>query len=181
MISQHFKKACSALFRSGDHLPYKKYKNCLDYIAAQWALESGWGRSTLASLHNNFGGMKYRQSIENEHTKKIVYVDRFGDSDHYFSIDLPEHYYLLYFAFVGRERYKNVRLDCGFNFVHDLANCGYVAKMHNRKGEIVPDERLAEFYAHRVQEIVLGKTFQRLLIEIKNGDDELPDWLNLIL
>jgi uncharacterized FlgJ-related protein len=29
-------------------------------VAAQWALESGWGKSRLAVEHKNFGGLKWR-------------------------------------------------------------------------------------------------------------------------
>lgn len=40
---------------------------------AQWALESGWGKSRLAQDHNNFAGLKYRARMR-DHAKPVDYV-----------------------------------------------------------------------------------------------------------
>jgi N-acetylmuramoyl-L-alanine amidase len=45
---------------------------------ASWILESGWGSSELAELHNNFAGMKYRPDIK-KYAKKIKYTAHDGE------------------------------------------------------------------------------------------------------
>lgn len=40
-----------------------RYPHLKAITLAQWAVESGWGKSDLAKLHNNYAGMKWRKAL----------------------------------------------------------------------------------------------------------------------
>lgn len=48
---------------------------------AQWALESGWGRSSLASKFNNYGGAKWRTYMA-PYAKSVAYTAHDGRTDY---------------------------------------------------------------------------------------------------
>lgn len=115
-----------------------EYANVLTAIASQWALESGWGKSKLAMSHNNFGGMKYRKELSHL-CDPVVYTDWEGQEALYCALADPEDYYEVYFAFIGRQRYKGVEEHLGSPraFLEHLYNCGYVGSMPGGKEKYV--------------------------------------------
>lgn len=67
-----------------------EYPNLRTVTLAQWALESGWGKSDLAKRHHNYAGMKWRPSMApygrpvsyKAHDGETEYVHFFDDA-HY--------------------------------------------------------------------------------------------------
>lgn len=70
---------------------------------AQWALESGWGTSRLATQHLNFGGLKYRPEMA-PYARKVRYKAHDGEED-YCAFDSLEEFITGYWAFLERSPY----------------------------------------------------------------------------
>lgn len=163
-----------------------RYFYCQRHIIAQWVFESGWGRSGLARQFNNFGGMRWRDSIAYDLSADDVlpalYTDWQGVTTKHFLVKRPENYQKIYFRFIERPRYKDVRTDTGEHFLHDLAAAGYVASMRSRGGNLVPPETIPDYYTERICEIVNGKTFADLYYQVEIPDptsalSKKPIWL----
>lgn len=65
-------------------------------LAAQWALESGWGTSKLARQHLNYAGMKWRD-IMKPYAKPVTYTDWQGKTEKYCKFNSNRDYVLGYF------------------------------------------------------------------------------------
>lgn len=147
---------------------YKEYldkerpdcKGLLKHTLAQWALESGWGDSKLATHYNNFGGMKYRRELADEFPTHAPYTDWSGEEVPYFLLDTLEEWPSLYFAFIGRSVYDGweAHKDCGHCFMRHLAKSGYCGSMKGVKTEDVPSA-----YAARIENIIESVKFQEVL------------------
>lgn len=74
---------------------------------ASWILESGWGNSCLAALHNNFAGMKYREAMSGL-AQKVKYEAHDG-VDFYCSFSSLEDFIDGYWAFLQRSPYNGWR------------------------------------------------------------------------
>jgi N-acetylmuramoyl-L-alanine amidase len=71
---------------------------------AQWMLESGRGTSKLATLHNNFGGLKWRPEMAAYATK--VFYEAHDGGDYYCRFAGPEAFIRGYWAFLERAPYR---------------------------------------------------------------------------
>jgi hypothetical protein len=78
---------------------------------AQWILESGWGSSELARLHNNFGGMKWRDAMA-PYARKFKYIAHDGPA---FYCHFHDHANFIagYWAFMDRPPYAGWRKHTG--------------------------------------------------------------------
>jgi len=56
-----------------------------EMMLAQWAVESGWGKSRLAREYNNFAGMKWRDFMKEHATKKWYKANDGGSFYCYFA------------------------------------------------------------------------------------------------
>lgn len=134
--------------------------NLFEFTLAQWALESGWGKSGLAQEFNNFGGMKFRPCIEKRFPEGRLYKDWEGEERLYFYLDDLSYYPMLYFAFIGRSPYKGwtVHRANGRDFIKFIAKCGYCGSMPGVEKQDVP-----EAYAKKIESIVESGTFKEVL------------------
>lgn len=82
-----------------------------DITLAQWILESGRGSSDLASLHNNFGGLKWRSEMSGFATP-VHYVAHDGP-DTYCAFDSEKAFIIGYWRFLERAPYKGWREESG--------------------------------------------------------------------
>lgn len=175
-------KAGAGLYKLVQTEPYQKYKPVWKAILAQWVLESGWGRSVLARLYYNFGGMKFRYGIAIGLRAYLVRLfDWNSDGDDYFAIRNPKDYASLYFDFIERPRYHDINLSRDYTFLWCLASRGYVHKMPRRGGGIVDGLELPNYYADRILKIKNGKRFKNLLKYVLSEvtKEEPPAWVNL--
>lgn len=74
---------------------------------AMMILESGRGKSDLATKHYNFGGLKYRPEMKH-HASKIYYKASDG-FDNYCKFDSPEAFIGGFWAFLDRRPYRGWR------------------------------------------------------------------------
>lgn len=86
------KSAIEFLFRSPQLKQYGRSVKAV--MAAQWILESSWGRSGLAKEHFNYAGMKYRDYMH-RHCESVLYRAHDG-LEHYCSFPSPESFVLGY-------------------------------------------------------------------------------------
>jgi hypothetical protein len=107
---------------------------------AQWILESGWGGSELARLHNNFAGMKWRNEMK-PYAEKIKYNAHDG-SDFYCRFHDHANFAAGYWAFMDRAPYAGWRdhVSTGEQFIAFIGpiwaqDGSYVGKVLN----LVPD------------------------------------------
>ena len=70
---------------------------------AQWALESGWGTSGLAVMHNNFAGLKWRPEMEGSATR--VQYGAHDGTDHYCAFASVPAFIAGYWRFIARPVY----------------------------------------------------------------------------
>lgn len=70
---------------------------------AQWMVESGRGTSALATQHNNFGGLKWRDEMA-PYATKVMYQAHDG-LDAYCKFATPEKFIAGYWAFIARAPY----------------------------------------------------------------------------
>ncbi|MHA1676172.1 MAG: glucosaminidase domain-containing protein [Candidatus Njordarchaeales archaeon] len=139
-------------------------------VAGQWALESGWGKSLLATSFNNYGGLKYRSDIANYAKELIDAVDykdwlermantkfKYRDDEIFVKniIDFP----LVYFAFLERDRYKGIEdnLHNAGDYLSFLVEKGYVADMPGIK-----KENILEAYLEKIFNICQRPYFRKL-------------------
>lgn len=115
-----------------------QYEKQYEHIMAQLVLESAYGSSMLATMHNNFGGMKANRDISGDYSY-IYYVDSQGEMDKYYSLRSIPEYPELYFKFIGRKRYKGIeKTTTGEEFIHHLWVNGYsVDKQYETKIETI--------------------------------------------
>lgn len=72
------------------------YPALKEVSAAQWALESGWGTSSLAVNHLNYAGMKWRDSMY-PYGKPVRY-QAWDGADRYIHFREQGHFILAYWA-----------------------------------------------------------------------------------
>jgi N-acetylmuramoyl-L-alanine amidase len=78
---------------------------------AQWALESGWGTSELATEHFNFGGLKWRPEM-NHYATKVRYEAHDGWDD-YCKFASLEKFIEGYWGFLERAPYEGWKEHTG--------------------------------------------------------------------
>jgi len=78
---------------------------------AQWALESGWGTSPLATDHFNFGGLKWRPEMQRFATK-VRYQAHDGWDD-YCKFASLEKFIEGYWGFLDRAPYRGWQEHAG--------------------------------------------------------------------
>jgi hypothetical protein len=71
---------------------------------AQWILESGYGQSSLAREHMNFGGLKWRPEMEG-FAEPVVYQAHDGEEE-YCKFESPEAFIRGYWHFLERSPYE---------------------------------------------------------------------------
>lgn len=81
-----------------------EFPNLKSISIAMWILESNWGNSDLAKVHNNFAGIKYRKEMEN-YASKIFYEAHDGKAAYCHFQDLNK-FLDGYWAFLERIPYK---------------------------------------------------------------------------
>jgi len=108
---------------------------------AQWALESGFGESELATEHNNFGGLKYRARMA-DHASPIDYTAHDG-VDTYCKFDTIENFIAGYWHFIESGPYDGWAAfgDDPLGYIRHIHSKGYagdpnyvskVASLHDR-------------------------------------------------
>lgn len=90
---------------------------------AQWALESGWGTSRLATEHANFAGLKWRPEMEG--LAKPVQYQAHDGLDTYCAFASVAAFIAGYWRFVNRSPYKGWQV-----FASDPE--GYIRFLHGR-------------------------------------------------
>lgn len=78
---------------------------------AQWALESGWGTSDLATEHFNFGGLKWRAEMR-PYATKVRYEAHDGWDD-YCKFATLEKFIEGYWGFLERAPYEGWKEHAG--------------------------------------------------------------------
>ncbi len=81
-----------------------QYPHLKAVTLAQWALESGWGNSLLATEYLNFGGLKYRKEMK-PYANKISYEAHDG-VDFYCEFSGLKEFIHGYWAFLHRSPYE---------------------------------------------------------------------------
>jgi N-acetylmuramoyl-L-alanine amidase len=81
-----------------------EYPHLKAVTLAQWALESAWGTSSLATEHLNFGGLKYRKEMA-PYVQKVSYEAHDG-VDFYCKFPNLEGFIKGYWAFIHRSPYS---------------------------------------------------------------------------
>lgn len=100
-------------------------------IIAQAINESGWGQSSLASVYNNYFGMKcggsWKGKSVNMATQEEYEVGVMTDISANFRVyDSIEAGVDGYFDFINYDRYKPVRESSNYrDYITNLKNCGY--------------------------------------------------------
>lgn len=82
-----------------------------DITLAQWILEWGRGSSQLASLHNNFGGLKWRSEMAGNATP--VHYEAHDGADIYCAFASERDFIRGYWRFLERPPYKGWREKAG--------------------------------------------------------------------
>jgi len=92
---------------------------------AQWALESGWGKSELAKSHFNFAGLKYRARMS-DHAEPVDYEAHDG-LDTYCKFKSIEHFITGYWHFIDSGPYPDWEMysDDPLGYVSHLKESGY--------------------------------------------------------
>jgi len=84
-----------------------EHRHLFETLIAQWALETGWGVSSLAVNDFNFGGMKWRTEMKG-YAKPKEYMAHDG-LDNYCSFDNIQAFITGYFRFLDRTPYEGWR------------------------------------------------------------------------
>lgn len=140
-------------------------------ICAQWALESGWGKSKLARDYNNYGGLKWREEIGDKFpnlVREIEYLDweeikkgqkssTVGNTEIYIINikDFPK----VYLGFLERDIYSGIDfyLSDAETYLRFLVSRGYVASMDG----ISPD-KIEEYYVSKIFDIMSRSYFKSM-------------------
>ncbi|MEW6037698.1 MAG: N-acetylmuramoyl-L-alanine amidase [Pseudomonadota bacterium] len=88
-----------------------EFPDLKDITLAQWILESGRGSSDLASLHNNFGGLKWRSEMAGYATP--VHYEAHDGPDTYCAFASEKDFIIGYWRFLERPPYKGWRAKAG--------------------------------------------------------------------
>ena len=152
----------------------QEYKAVWRQIAAQWCLESGWGESVLAKRGNNFAGLKWRQEIDPDKKQRLLYSDWEQKEEFYFRCENPAEFPELYFRFINRKIYADVRPEFPNRFIYDLAEAGFVGSLPG----FIPDEKdprhsISTEYLRRINNILMSAKFNDLMSEVMRFE-ELP-------
>ncbi len=119
---------------------------------AQWALESGFGKSDLATKHNNFAGLKYRQRMA-DHATPVDYPAHDG-IDTYCKFDSLKAFIHGYWHFIASGPYDGWEAfgDDPLGYIRHIKAKGYaadpnyvskIAKVYDRLAEeLGSDEEL---------------------------------------
>lgn len=134
--TDHWNDLVDAYHRDGGPVPVEMRAATL----AQWALESGWGRSKLAADHNNFAGLKWRPRRVSEVARPVEYEAHDG-VDTYCHFDSPEEFILGYWMFIDGGPY-----DGWSEHVDDAR--AYLSHVQSRGYSTTPD------YVDRVMRVV---------------------------
>ena len=108
---------------------YRQYKRVSRELKiatiAQWALESGRGKSDLAKKHYNFGGLKYRDRMKG-FAEPVKYQASDG-WDVYCAFDSVEDYIAGYWHFIDTKNYENWEdySNDGRGYIQYIADRGY--------------------------------------------------------
>jgi flagellum-specific peptidoglycan hydrolase FlgJ len=105
-------------------VPYPELKGI---TLAQWALESSWGTSRLATEHNNFAGIGYRRSLW-WYARPVNYTSSDGEG-RYCHFHSRRAFVRGYWRLLGRRRYAGWQSHAADPeaFLFHLKTCGYAA------------------------------------------------------
>ncbi len=92
---------------------------------AQWALESSWGTSRLATEYNNFAGMGYRRELW-WYARPVTHTTSDGERT-YCHFRSHKAFIRGYWRFLGRRRYRGWQAHGNDPeaFLEHLLRCGY--------------------------------------------------------
>ena len=92
---------------------------------AQWALESGWGTSALATQHCNFAGLKWRPEMQG-FAVPVDYIAHDGP-DVYCAFDSESAFIAGYWRFIGRAPYVgwHNHMNSAVDYIQFIASRGY--------------------------------------------------------
>lgn len=101
-------------------------KPLIQITLAQWALESGWGKSGLAQDHNNFAGLKWRPERVGDIATAVDYTAHDGRTQ-YCKFNTVRDFITGYWNFIDRGPYDGWRryLMDPEGFIRHLVKCGY--------------------------------------------------------
>lgn len=103
-----------------------------EVFVAMWALESGWGKSSLASAYHNYGGMKWREEM-----RRIAAPQKYRAHDgvaDYCSFANIQDFVEGFIIFLDRSPYKGWRdLPNGEAFIDHIAETWAPNQNYERK------------------------------------------------
>lgn len=94
---------------------------------AQWMVESGHGRSGLAWMHGNFGGLKWRPDLQG--VSVPARYDAHDGLDEYCSFDTPAGFIKGYFRFLDRKAFRGWHRDVAQSYNAESACRAYLRKL----------------------------------------------------
>ncbi len=145
---------------------------------AQWIEESGWGRSELARVYNNFAGIKYRTELRDYARRVRVKV---SDGTHYFAhfFDL-ESFIAGYWANLERAPYQGWRATATdpvafIRFIGPIwaQNPYYVAKLLTllpKAEKLIAPAAEKRFDAQTLEKFLGNARLRQILIGFLNDD-----------
>ena len=96
---------------------------------AQWILETGWGNSSLAQDHNNFGGMMWRTELaEIEGNYGVIYTSPSDNiTTNYLHTSSIQNWFKSYWRFIDRWPYVGWRDNArtGEEYIRFIKSKGY--------------------------------------------------------
>lgn len=108
-------------------------------VLAQLAYENGWGRSSLASKYNNYGGLKTGSAWKGKSVKLPTKEKNKTETEtaSFRAYDTPEDYADDMITFLSKKRYKNVPgAEDSYQYALRLGLAGY----HQDTPEVYADE-----------------------------------------
>lgn len=149
-----------------------EYPNLKPVTLAQWILESGWGKSELAKLHNNFAGLKWRGDLDVKGAMSVEYVANDGQ-DLYAKLPSMEKFVEYYWSFLDRDVYSGWREHANDprDFIQHLLDSGYTSGQEyvDKVLNLLPEaEKLLEEAAEHAES-------DERRVDNDEGTDELPN------
>jgi len=94
-------------------------------VLAQWILESGWGKSSLATKHYNFGGLKWRKEMS-KYAVPVVYKAHDGIT-RYNKFKSAKDFIEGYWHFIDRYPYRgwDAYKDSPVKYLKFIVKSGY--------------------------------------------------------
>ena len=173
--TQDFKKLCALYAETDIAYPQLKLVTC-----AQWALESGWGKSDLAKDHFNYGGLKWRSQMAGFATR--IHYQAHDGWDFYCAFSSLQAFISGYWKFLSRSPYNGwedhvLSAESFIGFIGPIyapnptnpdAYAEKVLNLLAPVGELLPDEHVIAAVSHGIDGISASKPPIKKFIQSPN-------------